>query len=67
MEGDMLIGGGKNVYYASGSTIAAFPTGNSSHLFFADLKDQSKYNVQTSRLAALSHGIMHRCGGSYWG
>ena len=41
MEGDMEMNG-HTVYYASGSTLAMFPT-NSSFIYSADLKDQSEF------------------------
>ena len=41
MEGNMKLGEHTSVYYASGTTLAMFPT-NNSFMFSADLKDQSK-------------------------
>ena len=41
MEGDMEMNG-HTVYYASGSTLAMFPTNNSFIYSAADLKDHSK-------------------------
>ena len=64
MEGEMTFDDVKSVYYASGSTIASFPTENSSHLFFANLKDQSKQCAEASWLDGY-HALKCRCGGSF--
>ncbi len=39
MEGNIIIND-QTIYYASGATLAVFPT-NNSHTFSAELKDQS--------------------------
>lgn len=42
MEGTMKMKEDHSVYYASGTTIASFPSNDSSsYMFLADLKDQS--------------------------
>ena len=42
MEGSMKLSD-HSVYYASGSTLAMFPT-NGSFMYSADLKDQSEFS-----------------------
>ena len=44
MEGNMKLSD-RSVYYASGTTLAMFPT-NGSFMYSADLKDQSEYIVR---------------------